>query len=72
MNDLSQNPTVSSYVFTYSCLSDDSLTKLVEVNEELTDADSVLDNLGLDFLLRIVLMTEHGVLALVGALMTVG
>lgn len=57
---------------TYSGFSDGALAEFVEVDEELSDADSVLGDASLDPLFNIVLVAEHGGVALVAALMAVG
>ena len=54
---------------TYSCLSADSLAKLIEINEKLLDSDSVLGDTRLNALLNVVLKRQSGRLALVVALM---
>lgn len=57
---------------TYSGFSDSALAEFVEVDEELSDADSVLGDAGLDPLLNVLLVAEHRGVALVAALMAMG
>ena len=56
---------------TYSSLSTGALAKLIKIDEEFSDADTILGDAGLDSLLDIVFVTQHGCLALIVALMTV-
>ena len=56
---------------TYSCFSNDTLAKFVEVNEEFSDTDSIFDNGGLDSLLNIIFVTKSIGLTLIVALMAV-
>ena len=57
---------------TYGSLSNGALAKLVEVDEELLDADAILGDACLDALLDIILVTQHCGGALVTALMAMG
>ena len=57
---------------TYGCFSDGALAQLVEVDEELPDADAILGDASLNPLLDVVLVAEGGRVALVVALVAVG
>ncbi len=56
---------------TYSSLSNGSLSQLVEVDEELLDANSIFGDARLDALFNIVFVTEHCRGSLVARLMAV-
>ena len=56
---------------TYSCFSNGSLSQLVEVDEELLDANSVFGDARLDALFNIVFVAEHCRGPLIARLMAV-